>query len=749
MAISQRAPSETAITPQTSRKSSLEDENDNCPDNEVAMEKDNIPENELTVKSSSHSSMKSSAAAELAELESTSTENVFNAIPNTQPIDGGENVKPLIIQNDAVTEKLESHVHWACEDEKEVSPEGPLLTSVISPEVVTSPSFSLASASSGVDREIIRQTYDKYHSLTPFKTPQPSSHSINQAVLEVEEPKRVVLEPIVRSPSPCPLNRSPLPPSNHNMNQFLPDAGDALIPNKSFVMRSLSPSRTMFIRQPHQPAADKVPPSLTVSQMKLNSPSRGKLGVLDVTERGLDSASRRLVVTPSMLLPTRERSFDNRRELSMHNNLRVSSRDGKKELLKVDSNVLTHGLSCEHIQEDLIHIEVVQNTSVVAYTDQTGHTDKTTHTAPADHDSSGGTALEKSVDILGNNVAVDIVKEDTDEAELEEIEVTLPAVTRDAVSVASGVLMSENSSSQSIEVVSSPVADSSTNEDTIDVSKKISESTLAQENSTVKSAIDSDTVHTKAASSASVVESSLNVDKVASATVDEVAHQDVTSVHYEDQKIEVAGSDENTTEPPQENKSDTVDENSLVTEPVGTDTETTVTSQPEELENAIQDAVISNNSTLDNVETPSSSSTHSMEASHSKTSVEMAVGESTSDASLCINTPISTSTSSRQLDTPQKADHAPEGNLSRNDLGLPKERRSHLSSKSSGRLSQVPSIPSILRFDPASVPDFTDGLNLDLDLDEEIVEVLAGRGYYHLDDDCLLSIDIEDIRDDC
>ena len=130
-----------------------------------------------------------------------------------------------------------------------------------------SPTLSMISKPSSedwsIDKDLIRRTYDKYQSFTPFKTPIGSHHAIPE---EFPEKTRKLCE--LRSPTAS--KRQILVQSMHNLNQFLPDEEQSLKTNNSFIRRTLSPSRSMFIRQQKQPPSETVPSEIIVSQVNLN-----------------------------------------------------------------------------------------------------------------------------------------------------------------------------------------------------------------------------------------------------------------------------------------------------------------------------------------------------------------------------------------------------------------------------------------------------------------------------------------------
>lgn len=115
-----------------------------------------------------------------------------------------------------------------------------------------SPSASVCSKGSvdgwNIDKDIITRTYDKYQSFSPFKTPD-----CNKDEVKRQTSKRQIL-----------------PPSLHNLDQFLPSGEESsLRPNTSFASRSLSPSRSMFHRQQKQPPMENVPSEIKISRFRL------------------------------------------------------------------------------------------------------------------------------------------------------------------------------------------------------------------------------------------------------------------------------------------------------------------------------------------------------------------------------------------------------------------------------------------------------------------------------------------------
>ena len=151
-----------------------------------------------------------------------------------------------------------------------------------------SPIFSITSKfgseDSNLEEEFIKRTYDKYQSLTPFKTPLGSEHVIIEE--DIPDKKAAI------NRSPIASRRIILQESKHNLNQYLPDENQTLLSNVSFTTRSLSPSRSMFIRQQKQPSDHRVPAEIIVSQISLN-PSKTKLQ--NNSERSiLSSDSRRI-----------------------------------------------------------------------------------------------------------------------------------------------------------------------------------------------------------------------------------------------------------------------------------------------------------------------------------------------------------------------------------------------------------------------------------------------------------------------
>ena len=150
-----------------------------------------------------------------------------------------------------------------------------------------SPTFSIASKfgseDSNLEREFIKRTYEKYQSLTPFKTPLGSEH----VIIEEDIPDKKA----ANNRSPITSRRLILQESKQNLNQYLPDENQRLLSNASFTTRSLSPSRSMFIRQQKQPSEHLVPGEIIVSQISLN-PSRTKLQ--NNSERSILSSDRRI-----------------------------------------------------------------------------------------------------------------------------------------------------------------------------------------------------------------------------------------------------------------------------------------------------------------------------------------------------------------------------------------------------------------------------------------------------------------------
>ena len=150
-----------------------------------------------------------------------------------------------------------------------------------------SPTFSVASKfgseDSNLEREFIKRTYEKYQSLTPFKTPLGSEH----VIIEEDIPDKKA----VNNRSPIASRRIILQESKQNLNQYLPDENQTLLSNAPFTTRSLSPSRSMFIRQQKQPSEHLVPGEIIVSQISLN-PSRTKLQ--NNSERSILSSDRRI-----------------------------------------------------------------------------------------------------------------------------------------------------------------------------------------------------------------------------------------------------------------------------------------------------------------------------------------------------------------------------------------------------------------------------------------------------------------------
>ena len=150
-----------------------------------------------------------------------------------------------------------------------------------------SPTFSIASKfgseDSNLEKEFIKRTYEKYQSLTPFKTPLGSEH----VIIEENIPDKKA----ANNRSPIASRRIILQENKQNLNQYLPDENQTLLSNASFTTRSLSPSRSMFIRQQKQPSEHLVPAEIIVSQISLN-PSRTKLQ--NNTERSILSSDRRI-----------------------------------------------------------------------------------------------------------------------------------------------------------------------------------------------------------------------------------------------------------------------------------------------------------------------------------------------------------------------------------------------------------------------------------------------------------------------
>ena len=128
-----------------------------------------------------------------------------------------------------------------------------------------SPTMSLGSKGSLdgwlLDKEIISRTYDKYQSFSPFKTPHCSAHVFRVDTSEKSKRNNDTRMSLSR--------RQILPPSLHNLDQFLPGEEESLRAQTSFTTRCLSPSRSMFIRQQKQPPLENVPSEIIVSRFPL------------------------------------------------------------------------------------------------------------------------------------------------------------------------------------------------------------------------------------------------------------------------------------------------------------------------------------------------------------------------------------------------------------------------------------------------------------------------------------------------
>jgi len=123
---------------------------------------------------------------------------------------------------------------------------------------------------SSMNKEFIDEAYHKYDSFTPFKTPLQSKHFFNNEQ-RINMPESV-LRPVLSRLS----NRRILQQSTQNLGEFLPVMEEGNVQKRnSFIQRSLSPSRSMLIRQQKQPAANLVPAEIKISKVQL-LPARDK-----------------------------------------------------------------------------------------------------------------------------------------------------------------------------------------------------------------------------------------------------------------------------------------------------------------------------------------------------------------------------------------------------------------------------------------------------------------------------------------